>query len=95
VSEVDLEDAQVVARDDRKSRLAAVRVDSQAGAAERRALSARLREYAKTEAQKIGVAQLARRLGTDPSNLRKAINGAREFGSDLHRAMRRYCGGDG
>jgi len=62
-------------------------------ASDRRAASARLRELAKTEAQKIGVAELARRLGADPSNLRKAINGAREFGLELQRALRRY--GDG
>jgi hypothetical protein len=43
----------------------------------------------------IGVTELARRLGTDPSNLRKAIDGAREFGSELKCTMRRYRGGDG
>lgn len=40
---------------------------------DRHTVSDRLRELAKTEAQKIGIAELARRLGADPSNLRKAI----------------------
>ena len=62
---------------------------------DRRAASARLREFAQVEAQKIGVAELARRLGLDPSNLRKAINGTREFGLKLEQALRRYRGGDG
>jgi NADH/NAD ratio-sensing transcriptional regulator Rex len=48
-----------------------------------------LRELAKTEAQRIGVAELARRINADPSNLRKAINGEREFGLELQRAVRR------
>jgi transcriptional regulator with XRE-family HTH domain len=52
-------------------------------ASERRTASTRLREFAATEARKIGIAELARRLGADPSNLRKAINGAREFGLEL------------
>ena len=59
---------------------------------DRRAVSARLREVAKTEAQKIGIAELARRLGTDPSNLRKAINGTRELGLEVQRAVRQYAG---
>jgi transcriptional regulator with XRE-family HTH domain len=42
---------------------------------DRRDASERLREVAKTKAQKIGVSELARRLGADPSNLRKAISG--------------------
>ena len=62
---------------------------------DRRAASARLREFAQTEAQKIGVPELARRIGTDPSNLRKAINGTREFGLELQWAVRRYGSGDG
>jgi DNA polymerase family B len=57
---------------------------------DRLAASARLREVAQAEAQKIGIAELARRLGSDPSNLRKAINGTREFGLELQRAARRY-----
>ena len=57
---------------------------------DRRADSARLREVAKTEAQKIGVAELARRLGADPSNLRKAITGTRQFGLELQRTVRRH-----
>jgi hypothetical protein len=57
---------------------------------DRRARSARLREAAKTEAQKIGVAELARRLGIDPSNLRKAIKGERQLLLDLQRALDRY-----
>jgi hypothetical protein len=36
------------------------------------------------------MAELARRLVTDPSNLRKAINGDREPGLELAKAMRRY-----
>src|SRR5208337_3822618 len=61
-------------------------------ASERRTASARLRQFAATEVRKIGIAELARRLSTDPSNLRKAINGTRHFGSELWRAMRRYRG---
>jgi transcriptional regulator with XRE-family HTH domain len=61
---------------------------------DRHAASARLGEFAQAEAQKIGIAKLARRLGTDPSNLRKAINGEREFGLELQRMMRRYGSGD-
>jgi transcriptional regulator with XRE-family HTH domain len=57
---------------------------------DRLAASTRLREFAKTEAQTVGIAELARRLGSDPSNLRKAINGTREFGHELQRAARRY-----
>jgi AraC-like DNA-binding protein len=64
-------------------------------ASDRRAASARIREFAQAEAKKIGVAELARRLGSDPSNLRKAINGAREFGLGLERMVRRYGSGDG
>jgi transposase-like protein len=61
-----------------------------ADATDRRAASARLREFAQAEAQRIGIAELARRLGVDPSNLRKAINGTREFGLELQSAARRY-----
>jgi hypothetical protein len=57
---------------------------------DRLARSTRLREFAQAEARKIGLAELARRLGLDPSNLRKAINGTREFGLELQRAARRY-----
>jgi hypothetical protein len=57
---------------------------------DRLAASGRLREFAQEEARKIGLAELARRLGSDPSNLRKAINGTREFGLELQRAARRY-----
>jgi hypothetical protein len=57
---------------------------------DRRAVSARLREVAKTEAQKIGVSELARQLGTDPSNLQKAITGTRGFSLELEEAVRRY-----
>ena len=42
----------------------------------------------------LGLAELARRIGADPSNLRKAINGEREFGLALERALRRYGGAD-
>jgi hypothetical protein len=63
-------------------------------AADRRATSARLRELAKTEGRKIGVAELARRLSADPSNLRKAINGEREFGLKLEQALRRNGGAE-
>jgi hypothetical protein len=59
-------------------------------AAERRASSDQLREHAKAEIQKVGVAELARRLEVDPSNLRKAINGARELSLELQSAARRY-----
>jgi transcriptional regulator with XRE-family HTH domain len=59
-------------------------------AGDRRAASARLREFAQAEAQRIGIAELARRLGVDPSNLRKAMSGEREFGLELQRAMRLY-----
>jgi hypothetical protein len=62
---------------------------------DRRAVSARLRALAETAVQKIGLTELARRLDTDPSNLRKALNGTREFGLVLQRAVRRYGGGDG
>jgi DNA polymerase elongation subunit (family B) len=57
---------------------------------DRLATSTRLREFAQAEARKIGLAELARRLGSDPSNLRKAINGTREFGLELEWAVRRY-----
>jgi transcriptional regulator with XRE-family HTH domain len=63
-----------------------------AEAAERSAAFGRLRELAKTEAERISVVQLARRTDADPSNLRKAINGEREFGLKLEQALRRYCG---
>jgi len=53
-----------------------------------------LRPIAATEAQKIGLAELARRIGADPSNLGKAINGEREFGLKLEQALRRF-GGEG
>jgi hypothetical protein len=59
-------------------------------ATDRRAVSGRLREFAQAEAQRIGIAELARRLGADPSNLRKAISGTREFGLELQSAARRY-----
>ena len=59
-------------------------------ASDRRSATVRLRELAKTEAQRIGIAELARRLETDPSNLRKAINGTREFGLEVQTAVRRY-----
>lgn len=62
-------------------------------AAVRRVASAHLRELMKTEAQRIGVVELARRLGSDPSNLRKAINGMREFSLELQRMVRRYRSG--
>jgi hypothetical protein len=62
---------------------------------DRLTMSTSVREIAKTEAEKIGIAEFARRLRTDPSNLRKAINGAREFGLELERPLRRYGGGDG
>jgi hypothetical protein len=58
--------------------------------ADRFAASTRLREFAQPEARRIGLAELARRLGSDPSNLRKAINGTREFGLELQAAARRY-----
>jgi hypothetical protein len=64
-------------------------------ASERRTASTRLREFAATEARKIGIAEFARRVEADPSNLRKAINGERQFGLDLQRQLRRYRGGDG
>jgi transcriptional regulator with XRE-family HTH domain len=54
------------------------------------ATSTRFREFAHAEARKIGLAELARRLAVDPSNLRKAITGARAFGLELQRATRRY-----
>ncbi len=57
---------------------------------DRLAASSRLREVAQAETRKIGLAELARRLGSDASNLRKAINGRREFGFELQRAARRY-----
>jgi transcriptional regulator with XRE-family HTH domain len=57
---------------------------------DRFATSASLREFARAEAQKIGIVELARRVGSDPSNLRKAINGTREFGLELQRATRLY-----
>jgi transcriptional regulator with XRE-family HTH domain len=57
---------------------------------DRLATSTHLREFAQEEARKIGVVELARRLAVDPSNLRKAINGTREFGLELQRATRRY-----
>jgi hypothetical protein len=49
-----------------------------------------LREFAQAEGQKIGIVELARRLGTDSSNLRKAIIGTRDFGLELQSAARRY-----
>ena len=61
---------------------------------DRHAASAHLREFAQAEAGKIGVAELARRLGTDPSNLRKAIDGTRKFGLELQQAVRRYDAAD-
>ena len=57
---------------------------------DRQAASARVCELVKTEAHKIGVSELARRLGTDPSNLQKAIKGERGFGLELEQALRRY-----
>jgi hypothetical protein len=66
-----------------------------AEASERSTASACLREFAETEARKIGIAELARRHDVDPSNLRKAIIGEREFGAELEQALRRYGGGDG
>ena len=57
---------------------------------DRLATSASLHEFARAEAQKIGIVELARRVGSDPSNLRKAINGTREFGLELQRATRLY-----
>jgi hypothetical protein len=57
---------------------------------DRLATSTRLREFAQAEARKIGLAELARRLGAHPSNLRKAINGTREFGLKLQGIARRY-----
>jgi transcriptional regulator with XRE-family HTH domain len=57
---------------------------------DRLATYTRFREFAQAETRKIGLAELARRLGSDPSNLRKAINGTREFGLELQRAARRY-----
>jgi transcriptional regulator with XRE-family HTH domain len=59
-------------------------------ACDQRAASVRIREFAQAEARKIGIVELARRLGADPSNLRKAINGTREFGLELQSAARRY-----
>jgi hypothetical protein len=59
-------------------------------ASDRRSGSARIRRLARAEVQKIGMAELARRLVTDPSNLRKAINGDREPGLELAQAIRRY-----
>jgi transcriptional regulator with XRE-family HTH domain len=59
-------------------------------ASERQTTSIRLREFAEAEARKIGVGELARRLGADPSNLRKAINGERELGLEVAHAIRRY-----
>ena len=56
---------------------------------DRRAASARVRELAKTAAQKIGVTELARRLGGDPSNLQKAIKGKRGFGLESEQALKR------
>jgi transcriptional regulator with XRE-family HTH domain len=55
-----------------------------------RAVSTRLRGIAKTEVERIGVSEFARRIDTDPSNLRKAISGEREFGLELQRAVRLY-----
>ena len=66
-----------------------------AEASDRRAASARLREFAETEARKIGHSELARRLGVDPSNLRKAITGERELGLEMAQAIRHYGGGGG
>jgi hypothetical protein len=63
------------------------------GKTDRRAASDRLREVAKTEVQTIGVAELARLLGVDVSNLRKAVTGTREFGLELKQALQRYGGG--
>jgi len=76
-------------------RIAAAIHALRAEASDRRAASARIRQLAQAAAQKIGIAEFARRLGTDPSNLRKAINGTRAFGLELQQALRRYGGGDG
>jgi transcriptional regulator with XRE-family HTH domain len=55
-----------------------------------RAVSTRLRGIAQTEVEKIGVSEFARRIDTDPSNLRKAISGERKFGLKLQKAVRLY-----
>ena len=57
---------------------------------DKHAASTRLREVAQAEARGIGLAELARRLNSDPSNLTKAISGTREFGHQSQDAMRCY-----
>jgi hypothetical protein len=58
--------------------------------ADRRAASDRLRKVARTEMQRMGVAEFARRIGTDPSSLQKAIKGERKFGLELAQLLQRY-----